>query len=139
MKGMAIKILRAATTYFAFVFAAGFVLGPIRVLLIVPRVGERVAELMEFPLMLVVIVFAAKWVVRRFRLATNRLAVGLLALALMIVFEFTLVLWLRGLTLPEYFHQRDPVASSIYYLMLLVFALMPSFVAHRTNHDSVHS
>jgi hypothetical protein len=37
------------------VFGTGFVLGPIRVLWAVPRLGERVAELMEAPLMLVAI------------------------------------------------------------------------------------
>jgi hypothetical protein len=32
-------------------------------------------------------------------------------LVLMIAFEFTLVLWLRGITLAEYFRERDPVAG----------------------------
>jgi hypothetical protein len=41
------KILKAAVAYFAIVFGAGFVLGPIRILLVVPLVGERVAELLE--------------------------------------------------------------------------------------------
>jgi hypothetical protein len=45
--------------YFALVFGAGFVLGPIRILFLVSHVrcvvGLRVAELMEFPVMLVVI------------------------------------------------------------------------------------
>ena len=43
----------------------------------------------------------------------------------MIVFEFTLVLWLRGLTLDEYFRERDPVAATAYYLLLVVLAFMP--------------
>jgi hypothetical protein len=53
-------ILKAALAYFALVFGAGFLLGPIRILFIVPRFGVLVAELMEYPLMLVVIV-AAVW------------------------------------------------------------------------------
>jgi hypothetical protein len=123
------RILKAATLYFALVFGAGFVLGTIRSLFIVPRFGMRRSELMEFPIILVVIVLAAKWVVRRFQLAEGRLAVGFLALGLMITFEFTIVLWLRGLTLAEYFQERDPVAGTVYYLMLLVFALMPLLVS----------
>ena len=47
-------ILKAATVYFALVFGAGFVLGPIRILLVVPRLGGRIAELIEFPVMLLV-------------------------------------------------------------------------------------
>lgn len=58
-------ILKAAVVYFALVFGAGFVLGPIRILFLVPRFGVRLAELMEFPVMLVVIVLAARWLVRR--------------------------------------------------------------------------
>jgi MFS family permease len=139
-------ILKAATTYFVLVFGAGFVLGPIRILFIVPRFGVRVAELIEAPIMLVVIVLAAKWLVRRFSLARNALPVGFLALSFMIAFEFTLVLWLRGLTPAEYFRDRDPVSGTVYYLMLLVFAVMPFLISHkarsnkaRSNNDSLHS
>lgn len=122
-------ILKAATAYFALVFGAGFVLGPIRILFVVPRVGVRIAELMEAPIMFVVSVLAATWLVRRFRIARNALPVGLLALNFMIAFEFTLVLWLRGLTLAEYFRERDPVSGTVYYLLLLVFAIMPLIVS----------
>jgi hypothetical protein len=127
--------------YFALVFGAGFVLGPIRILFLVPRFGVRLAELMEFPVMLVVIVLAARWLVRKFQLAAHALLVGFLALALMVTFEFTLVLWLRGLTLTEYFRERDPVTGVVYYLMLLVFAAMPFFMAHKASvdYDSIHS
>ena len=83
--------------------------------------------------MLLIIVFAAKWLVRRFSLGPTALPVGFLALGLMIAFEFTLVLWLRGLTLTEYFRERDPVASLVYYLMLLLFAVMPFLVSARQS------
>jgi len=124
-------ILKAATTYFALVFGAGLILGPIRVLFIVPRFGVRVAELMEYPIMLVVIVVAARWLVRKFHIAAESLLVGLLALGFMIAFEFTVVLWLRGLTLTEYFRERDPVSGVVYYLMLLMFAVMPFLIGRR--------
>jgi hypothetical protein len=130
-----LNILKAAVVYFALVFGAGFVLGPIRILILVPRFGVRLAELMEFPVMLVVIVLAARWLVRKFQLAAHSLLVGFLALGLMIAFEFTLLLWLRGLTLAEYFRERDPVAGVVYYLMLLVFAAMPFFMAHKAGFD----
>ena len=136
-----LNILKAAVVYFALVFGAGFVLGPIRILFTVPRFGVRLAELMEFPVMLVVIVLTSRWLVRKFQLAAHVWLVGFLALGLMIAFEFTLVLWLRGLTLSEYFRERDPVAGVVYYLMLLVFAAMPFFMAHKASfdYDSIHS
>ena len=58
-------ILNAGVLYFALVFGAGFVLGTIRTLWVVPRVGTRMAELMETPIMLVVTIVAARWTVLR--------------------------------------------------------------------------
>jgi hypothetical protein len=46
------RVLKAGGLYFALVFAAGFALGPIRLLWLVPRFGARSAELMEAPVML---------------------------------------------------------------------------------------
>jgi len=59
------QILKAGVLYFALVFGAGFVLGPIRILWVLPRVGTRMAELMETPIMFVVTIVAARWIVRR--------------------------------------------------------------------------
>lgn len=127
-QSQSMKILKAAVAYFAIVFGAGFVLGPIRILLVVPHVGERVAELFEAPLMLMVIVFAARWIVRRFQLPARpvfRIGAGLIAFGLGLVFEFALILKLRGLILAEYLENRDPIAATVYYLTLVLFALMP--------------
>ncbi|MCC6362393.1 MAG: hypothetical protein IT165_02655 [Bryobacterales bacterium] len=122
---------KAAALYFILVFAAGFVLGPIRILLLVPRVGERWAELMEMPLMLGVIFLAARYTVSRFHLSgTARLAAGLLALFFMLLAELTVVLRIRGLDIAGYLAGRDPISGAAYLLMLGVFALMP-VVVHR--------
>jgi hypothetical protein len=128
------RIVKAGVVYFAIVFGAGFVLGPIRILWAVPRYGTRVAELMETPIMLVVTIVAARWIVRRLALPSTpsiRLGMGFLALGLLLVAEFTLVLWLRGLSISEYLASRDPVSGTVYYVLLGVFALMPVLVARR--------
>ena len=125
------RILKAALVYFLIVFGVGFLLGPIRILLVVPRLGERMAELLEAPLMLLVTILAASWIVRRFQLPARliyRLAAGVSAFTLGLVFEFGLVLVLRGLTLREYFETRDPIAAGVYYVTLVLFGLMPSLV-----------
>ena len=128
------QILKAGALYFVLVFGAGFVLGIIRILWIVPSFGTRTAELMEMPIMLVVTILAARWVARH--LATppapsKRLAVGFVALGLLLAAEFTVVLWLRGLTIGEYIANRDPVVWVVYIVMLVVFAIMPLLVARR--------
>ena len=126
------RVLRAGALYFLLVFGAGFLLGPIRVLWIVPAVGTRNAELLEAPIMLVVIVVAARWLVRRFALpssAATRLGVGAVALGLLIAAEITVALRLRGLSFSEYLTGRDPVSGTVYRVLLVVFALMPLLVA----------
>ena len=128
------QILRAGVLYFAIVFGAGFVLGPIRILWVVPRFGTRMAELMETPIIFVVIIAAARWIVRRLALPFTRsirLGMGFVGLGLLLVAEFTLVLWLRGLSIPEYLASRDPLSGTVYYTMLGVFAIMPPLVARR--------
>ena len=126
------KVLKTGLIYFALVFGAGFILGPIRVLWAVPRLGERTAELLEMPIMLAVIIWVARRLRRWGRLPANRLgrlSVGLVALALLLTAEFTLVLALRGMTIEEYFATADPVSGTVYALMLGLFALMPLLVA----------
>jgi hypothetical protein len=130
------QILRAGVFYFALAFGAGFVLGTIRVLWIVPSFGTRTAELMEAPIMLVVSILAARWVARRLAISptwSTRLAVGLVALGLLLVAEFTVVLQVRGLTIREYIVSRDPVAGTVYIVMLGLFAIMPLLVARRSD------
>ena len=138
---MSPRLLPAGITYFALVFAAGFALGVVRVGWLVGLVGERNAELLETPLMLAVVFLAARWVVKRFRLppATGpRLAVGFMALALMLACELTVVLALRGLTLGEYLASRDPLAGGVYAVSLLLFALMPALLLLRAGGHSHH-
>lgn len=128
------KILKAGALYFALVFGTGFVLGTIRTLWIVPRFGARTAELMEAPIMFVMIVLAARWVARYLLLPptlATRLGVGSVALAFLLAVEFTVVLSLRGLTIGDYLRQRDPIAGTVYIIMLAVFAVMPALVARK--------
>ena len=128
------QILKAGILYFALVFGAGFVLGVIRILWAAPRFGTRVAELMETPIMFVVTILAARWIVRRLAVppkTSSRLGMGCVALGLMLVAEFTVVLWLRGLSISEYLASRDPVSGTVYYVMLGVFCIMPLLGAPR--------
>ena len=128
------ETLKAGVLYFVLVFAAGFVLGTIRTLCVVPRLGVRTAELMEAPIMLGVSILAAQWVVRRVGIPpvlSRRLAAGCIALGLMLLVEFTVVLWIRGLTIQGYLEARDPVSGTVYFVTLGVFAVMPIFIGRR--------
>lgn len=125
------RILKAGTLYFAMVFGVGFLLGSIRLLWLVPRVGSRSAELIEAPIMFVVSLCAAHWAIRWLVLPPifpYRLGMGMVALALMLAAAFSLVLWLRGMSLKQYFATRDPVSGTVYYIVLGMFAVIPVFV-----------
>ena len=90
--------LKAGVFYFLLVFGVGLILGPIRILWVAPRLGASVAELLEAPIMLVVSVVSARWIIRWLALPPApriRLGMGSIALGLMMLAEFTLVLWLR--------------------------------------------
>jgi hypothetical protein len=126
------RIVRAALLYFALVFGAGFLLAPLRILWLMPRVGQRWAELIELPVMLVVIVLAGRFVVARLAVPRSppaRLAMGAIAAALLLAVEFTVVLWLQGLTFAAYLTQRDPVSGSAYYLAVAFFGVFPLLLA----------
>ena len=120
--------LKAAVFYFAIIFGTGALLGTARVLWVAPQLGTRVAELVEMPLMLAVMIVASRLVVRWVKLApmpTARIGMGLIALALILVAEFALVLRLRGLSHTEYFAALDPVIAVPYYTLLGVMAVLP--------------
>lgn len=129
-------VLRAAITYFALVFGAGFILGPIRVLLLEPRVGTRMAELMETPLLLVVIVLAARWLHRARTSAmthAQRLQVGALTVGCVLLADIGVGMGLRGMSLAAVFLERDPISGTAYYLLLALTALMPWWLGRRAT------
>jgi hypothetical protein len=136
MSDLATRTIKAGITYFALVFGAGFVLGMIRVPFLVPRLGERVAELVEMPFMLVAILLAAQFIIRRFSLPANvlaRLGAGFVALGLLVATEALLAVALQDRTLGEYVASRDPVSGSVYLAMLALFAVMPLVLARTTS------
>lgn len=130
------NVFVAATFYFGVVFATGFVLGAVRVTWIVPRLGERWAELLELPLMAIASVLGARATVRRFRLSDERgraLAVGLLALACLVAAELGVVLATSGRSIAEYVASRDPASGGAYLALLVVFAGLPAALARRRS------
>jgi hypothetical protein len=127
------RILKAAVAYFALVFGAGFALGTIRILWIVPGLGTRMAELMEAPIMLAITILVARWVVRRLAVPStlsSRLGMGCVALLLLLLAEISLV-YLRGMSITDYLASRDPISGTVYYAELGMLALIPYFIDSR--------
>ena len=97
-----------------------------------PRFGERFAELLEMPVMFVVIVLAARFITRKFALPTTRsarLGAGFLALFLSLSAELLLAAVLQDRSIGEYIASRDPVSGGVYVAMLGLFSVMPLILA----------
>jgi len=137
------QVIKAGFAYFALVFGSGVVLGSIRVPFLVPRLGERIAELIEMPFTFVVILLSARYIARHFALLATtsvRLTVGLLALGLALAAEMLLAVAIQKQSLGEYIASRDPVSGTVFLLMLVLFALMPLIIVRvpcgLTHHSS---
>jgi len=127
----------AALEYVARVFGAGFVLGMVRELWVRPRVGVRAAELLELPLMLVVVVLAARAIDRRWLAAHDArtgMVVGVSALVLLLTVEVGLAMALRGLSMRDALLARDPLSGTAYYISVMMFATMPWYLLRRSSH-----
>jgi hypothetical protein len=97
------NIFKAGTAYFAIVFSFGFILGTIRVLAVIPRIGEYAATLLELPLILAASWFVSGWLIRKMRIAPDtgsRLLMGAAAFGITMIAEPLLGLSF-GRSLPE--------------------------------------
>jgi hypothetical protein len=126
------RALKAGVSYFVLVFAVGWVLGPIRELWALPHFGRVAAMLSEAVIMLIAMMVAAQWVIRRFEVpqtVSDTLSLGLTAIGLLFPAEIAGVVWVRGLSFQEYLASFVTGPGVISLLMFLVFGAMPTLVA----------
>nr|WP_295670928.1 hypothetical protein [Sphingomonas sp.] len=97
------RVLRTAIAYFAIIFAFAFVLGALRVTLVVPLLGAMNATIVE-----IAIVLTASWLMARRLIAgrdfglRQRATIGAIAFALLMIAEFVLAMTLRGQNLHQW-------------------------------------
>jgi hypothetical protein len=128
--------VKAGVVYFAVVFAAGFVLGTIRTLLLVPRIGPLAAVLIELPLMLAVAWVACRWLVRRLAIGDDwrgRLLMGVVAFVLLIAAELALSLLLFGGTVTGFLAALGTPEGAAGLAGQAVFAAMPLLVGRASD------
>jgi hypothetical protein len=120
--------IKAAAFYYTVVFAAGFVFGMLRVLVLAPQVGERLAVLLELPFMLTISWFACRWLIDRFSVPAAlvpRLAMGIVAFALLMAAEIGISVFGLGRTLAQHLESLLTGASLLGLTGQIVFALFP--------------
>jgi hypothetical protein len=116
----------AGAIYFLVLFGLGFLLGPVRILVLEPRLGPVGAILLEAIPMLAAMVLVAPWAARLLEvppLPVPRLAMGVAGLILLVLAETALDALLRGRVL--WAERIATTDGRIGLLLLLAFALMP--------------
>lgn len=121
------RIGAAAVLYFLIVFGVGFLLGPVRVFWLEPRLGETIAALCEAPFLLVAMVAAARWLATALNLKSigSLAGTGLGALVLQQFADFAVGSFLRGITPAQQVAHLTTPAGRIYVVLLIAFATMP--------------
>ena len=118
----------AGAIYFLVVYAVGFALGTVRVLLVTPRLGATAAVLMELPFMLTASWLACRLIVRRMAVPPSlsaRLTMGASAFALLMVVETAVGMAAFGQTLAAQIASLRQIAGLIGLGGQIMFALFP--------------
>jgi hypothetical protein len=122
-------VVKAGAAYFAVVFAAGFILGAVRVIAVAPALGETRAVLLESPVILSVSWVASMHVTRRYKLGLERaprLLMGAIAFILLMSVEFGLSIIMFQRTAAAYFAAYRTAPGMIGLIAQLAFAIVPT-------------
>lgn len=139
-------IFKSSLSYFLLVFGAGFICGSIRVPFLEPLLGDRHAQLLEMPIMLLAIWKSSHIIVARLNSPSRngngngkanadstffeRLVIGLLASAVLLAVEIAVAAARKGWNgFDSWIRDRDPVAGAFYFALIGIFLVLPSFIS----------
>ena len=120
--------IKAGILYFAIVFAAGFLLGTLRLFILLPLTGEFAAVALELPVMLIISWLACRRLVARFSvpaMVSQRLAMGVLAFCLLMLAEVGLSVLAFNRSGAEYLALLQTAPGLLGLAGQIAFALFP--------------
>ncbi len=120
--------LKAGCVYFVIVFAAGFVLGTVRVLLLVPILGEAGAVLTELPFILVISWLVCRWLIAGAPVPATlsaRTVMGVMAFVLLMAAEGALAIFVFGQDVSGYLQSYRSIPAILGLAGQIAFALFP--------------
>ena len=123
------RTFSAAAAYFGLVFSIGFILGTLRVLWVIPWLGEGPAVALELPVILIASWLVCGWTMRRFSpdpALTARLALGGVAFAMLMAAEAALGIVGFGRTLAEHLASYTRPLALLGLSGQIAFALFPA-------------
>lgn len=122
------RAILGGLAYFGVVFAAGFALGTLRVLVLAPKLGESTAVLVELPIILAVSWATCRWIIIRFAVPENltaRLIMDGLAFAVLFGAEIGVSVVGFGRTLLAHMEQHQQLPALIGLAGRVLYALFP--------------
>jgi hypothetical protein len=114
--------------YFALVFAIGFLLGTLRVLVLSPRIGDALAVLAELPVILAASWIACGWLISRFAVPTglaSRAVMGGVAFCLLMVAEIGVSVLGFERSISDHLASYQRTAGLLGFTGQIAFALFP--------------
>lgn len=126
--------ISAGFAYAVAVFAFGFALGTVRVLLLVPRLGATKSVLLEAPVILAISWIVSKVIVQRFHVRPEPVALGAMggaAFGVLICLEFAVSVFIFGKAASAFFPEYGTPAGAIGLAAQIGFALFPLVQACR--------
>lgn len=117
------NLLAWSAVYGALGFAAGFVFGALRQLVLIPVFGDRMGHLIEFPVVTLAACAIGLWIGAR--TTAPALAIGLLGVAILIAFESTMALGFMRVPLTDYLAGYDLTRGALFPIGLALMAAAP--------------
>jgi hypothetical protein len=118
------NLLGWSALYGALGFAVGFAFGVLRQFVLIPAFGDRMGHLAEFPMVTLAACVIGIWIGGKS--AAPALALGVLGVAVLIVFESTMALGFMRLSLADYLAGYDLTRGALFPVGLLLMALAPA-------------
>ena len=114
--------------YGTLAFAAGFVFGATRQLVLIPAFGTTAGILIEFPLMLIAVGLIARLLVGRTpdgAPAWAKVAVGVIGVVVLVTIESSFALVVLHRTMDQYLDSYDVTKGAVFPIGLLWMAVAP--------------
>jgi hypothetical protein len=129
------RFISAGCAYALIVYFFGFAFGTVRVLLVVPRLGETLAVLLEAPFILFISWKVARWSIARFSVDNHpaaRTLMGGVAFAVLMIAEFGVAAVVFGRSVQEQVYAYGSVPGIIGLAAQVCFATFPALQIRRT-------
>lgn len=122
------KSVIAGAAYFGCVFAAGFALGVVRTMWIMPLVGDTGAVAIELPVILAIAWIVCRWLTGRLEVpirVVSRAVMGVVAFALLMAGELSISMLLGGRSPTEHLQLYRQTSHILGFTGQIASALLP--------------